>query len=282
MPEHTTEKNPWEDAYMNQCRDAAVGRLFQGLIHNLNGIIHAFFMQTELAGMMYSKADNMLGQLIDSFPDESALEHAVQLQKMMAKRAGRIGEVTDKLKTSQDIIRRTEPLSRNSKPDESKSYGLNEIVSMEIELLTADSFFKHNVTKNINLADNLPPLNGFQPDLHFAFFSLIENALEELKPSSDDPDNKKQTGNSKEASAITIETACINNMFVLSVQDMGPGIAESDLNKIFDPFFTTKKNHAGLGLYLAKQAMDSRGGEISCKSSPGSTRFDLSFPTNKA
>lgn len=281
MTERRTKENPWEEAYVNQCRDAAIGRLFKGLIHNLNGIIHVFSMQTELLNLMYSRADNMLQQLLDSFPDESAREHAGNLRDMLRQRAGMMGQVVDKISISQDIMSRTQPLLNVRDPDSSRSYDLNTLVREEVELLCADSFFKHNVKKELRLADNLFPLKSFGPELNYAFFALIENALEEIKSLSADSQPGEAEEFIDEQPSVIIETACCDNRFVISVQDSGEGIVESDIKRIFDPFFTTKAGHAGLGLYLAKQAMEARGGEISCENNPGSTKFILSFPIDR-
>ncbi|MCK5544313.1 MAG: HAMP domain-containing histidine kinase [Desulfobulbaceae bacterium] len=281
MTERRTKENPWEEVYVNQCRDAAIGRLFKGLIHNLNGVIHVFSMQSELLNLMYGRADNMLQQLLDSFPDESAREYAVNLRDMLRQRAGMMGQVSDKISASQDIMRRTQPLLDIGDPDLSRPYDLNTMVREEVELLCADSFFKHNVKRELRLADNLPPLKGFAPELNYAFFSLIENALEEIKSSSADTEPKEAEEFIDEKPSVIIETACCDSRFVISVQNSGAGIAESDIKRIFDPFFTTKNNHAGLGLYLAKQTMEARGGEISCENNPKSTKFILSFPVDR-
>ncbi|MEA2084587.1 MAG: HAMP domain-containing sensor histidine kinase [Thermodesulfobacteriota bacterium] len=281
MTEHRIKKDPWEEAYINQYRDAAIGRLFKGLVHNLNGIIHVFSMQTELAGLMYGQADDMLQQLLDSFPDESAREHAINLKDMLKQRAQMMSQVYDKISTGRDIMRNIQPLSDIREPGLSRPYDLNTLVREEVELLHADSFFKHKVTKELKLADKLPPLNGFEPELHCAFFALIENALEEIKPSPADTQPEEAEEFIEGQPSVIIETACREGRFIISVQDSGAGIAESEIEMIFAPFFTTKTNHAGLGLYLAKQIMVARGGEIFCESSPGSTRFILSFPADR-
>ncbi len=54
---------------------------------------------------------------------------------------------------------------------------------------------------------------------------------------------------------------------VLSVQDNGVGIAESDLPRVFDAFFTTRSTvGTGIGLFVAKQFVEGHGGQIEIES----------------
>ncbi len=58
------------------------------------------------------------------------------------------------------------------------------------------------------------------------------------------------------------------------IRDSGVGIKQEHLEKIFEPFFTTKGNlGTGIGLWIARQLTERRGGQISVASStePGSS-----------
>ena len=51
------------------------------------------------------------------------------------------------------------------------------------------------------------------------------------------------------------------------VRDNGTGISQENLPKVFEPFFTTKGDlGTGIGLWVAKQLIDARGGQISISS----------------
>jgi signal transduction histidine kinase len=66
----------------------------------------------------------------------------------------------------------------------------------------------------------------------------------------------------------------------LSVHDHGPGIPDEVRDRITAPYFTTKPGGTGIGLHLAKKAVESHGGEI-LFSSPddGGTTVTLRLPT---
>jgi len=75
------------------------------------------------------------------------------------------------------------------------------------------------------------------------------------------------------------------NQVTLSVSDEGPGIATPDLPHVFDRFYrgdselTKRAKGAGLGLYLAKAAVEAHGGRLWVESAPvqGST-FSFTLP----
>ncbi len=74
---------------------------------------------------------------------------------------------------------------------------------------------------------------------------------------------------------------------VFQVSDSGIGMSEEQIEKIFDPFaqadstVTRKFGGTGLGLSVAKQLINTMGGDITLESSPGAGStfsFELSFP----
>ena len=79
-------------------------------------------------------------------------------------------------------------------------------------------------------------------------------------------DNAKSFSKKNDPIKIIINN---NKDFInISIQDNGPGIKGSDINKIFDRFYTDRPDdkifgtHSGLGLSIAKQIVQSHGGEI--------------------
>ncbi len=67
------------------------------------------------------------------------------------------------------------------------------------------------------------------------------------------------------------------------VEDDGPGIAPSDLEKLFIPFFTTKPGGTGLGLATVHRIVDAHDGSIRVTSSPGKgSRFSVFLPAPRA
>lgn len=68
---------------------------------------------------------------------------------------------------------------------------------------------------------------------------------------------------------------------MLSVEDNGVGIAESDLPRIFYPFHSTKAGGSGLGLAIVSNLITAHGGQIEVQSQPGrGSRFTIIFKSN--
>lgn len=65
---------------------------------------------------------------------------------------------------------------------------------------------------------------------------------------------------------LTISTDIEDHMFVLKINDTGPGIPPENLKKIFEPFFTTKTKGTGLGLTICKNIIEAHGGKIEVES----------------
>jgi signal transduction histidine kinase len=70
---------------------------------------------------------------------------------------------------------------------------------------------------------------------------------------------------------------------VVSVEDDGPGVAESVRTTLFKPFTTTKATGTGLGLAFCKKIADEHGGELAVTRSPelGGARFELRLPRQR-
>ncbi len=68
--------------------------------------------------------------------------------------------------------------------------------------------------------------------------------------------------------SISVEDAAESpDGIVLTFQDNGVGIAESDLPRVFEAFFTTRSTvGTGIGLFVAKQFVKGHGGQIEIES----------------
>jgi signal transduction histidine kinase len=65
----------------------------------------------------------------------------------------------------------------------------------------------------------------------------------------------------------------------IDICDRGTGMAEATVNKCFAPFFTCRPGGSGMGLSLARRAIERHGGEIHLESAPGvGTTAHLKLP----
>jgi signal transduction histidine kinase len=69
---------------------------------------------------------------------------------------------------------------------------------------------------------------------------------------------------------ITINVSTNNNNAVIEICDQGPGIPKEMRRKVFDMFETSRPEGTGLGLFIAKAAIERAGGSIEVlEHSPG-------------
>lgn len=128
-----------------------------------------------------------------------------------------------------------------------------------------------NISFDIKLEENLPPVFFNKNKLLQVFLNLITNALE--------------SGNTQNVIHIqSYKKSSDEKEYVYwQIEDHGIGIEESVQDKIFSDFFTSKATGTGLGLSVCKKMLDEYGAEINFKSIPklGSTfklKFNTTFP----
>jgi two-component system, CAI-1 autoinducer sensor kinase/phosphatase CqsS len=96
-------------------------------------------------------------------------------------------------------------------------------------------------------------------------YNILQNSINSLKT--------KGGGN------IEIKAFLQDKNTYIVIKDNGCGISKKNISQVFNLFFTTSEYGNGLGLYFCKNAMESMGGSISCKSVEGEyTEFVLKFP----
>jgi len=89
----------------------------------------------------------------------------------------------------------------------------------------------------------------------------------------------------KNGAKIVFEAAQFENSVVLTIEDNGIGIPESDIGRIFDKGFTGINGRAyektsGMGLYICKMLCDKLGLFISAESQKDSTKIRITLPKN--
>lgn len=92
------------------------------------------------------------------------------------------------------------------------------------------------------------------PDLLYrALENLIRNAIKFTPPNTE----------------VTVELLQQEQQVQICISDQGPGVAHADLAKLFTPFFRgqSKKDGVGLGLSIAKRAVESCGGKLTLQNS---------------
>jgi signal transduction histidine kinase len=140
------------------------------------------------------------------------------------------------------------------------------LINESLVLLTHE-IAKHNVTLSLDVADNLPRVDGDRVALQQVLINLFVNSIQAM---ADVPERAHQLSvcaKAKEANELLIEVA-----------DTGCGL--SDLgHEVFDAFFTTKPNGMGMGLSICRSIIERHGGSIWASSNDrGGATFHFLIP----
>ncbi len=137
---------------------------------------------------------------------------------------------------------------------------------------------RRDVTIEMNVDGDLPPIQGDHHQLCQVFTNLLINAFEALegrghiviRSTLGTPDGEHGPGGD----------GGVPNL-VVDVEDDGPGVPAEVVDRIFNPFFTTKPQGSGLGLAIVRKIVDAHDGRIDVKTSPGGgTRFRVTLPVS--
>ncbi|MCW5966414.1 MAG: HAMP domain-containing protein [Bryobacterales bacterium] len=85
-------------------------------------------------------------------------------------------------------------------------------------------------------------------------------------------------------SAVSIACERKDNAVVIQVRDFGPGVPNENLSRIFDPFFRVEDDRnrrqggSGLGLSIARRAVDLHGGEIKARNANPGLLVEIRLP----
>ena len=99
----------------------------------------------------------------------------------------------------------------------------------------------------------LPRVRADRDELSRVFINLVRNAEQAVGDAGD----------------ISITASATLDTLLVSIRDSGPGIAPEILPKIFEPNFSTKTGGMGLGLAIARRAVNDINGSITVDSPPG-------------
>lgn len=146
---------------------------------------------------------------------------------------------------------------------------LSEMISGMRELLKASISRKASV--KLNLATDLPPIAGDDPQLQQVVMNLVTNASEALgeRPGLITITTRRRDCSAEELRQNLIAESLPPGCYAeLEVRDSGCGMDETVLKRMFDPFFTTKFTGRGLGMSAVMGVVRGHKGAIFIASEP--------------
>ena len=157
---------------------------------------------------------------------------------------------------------------------------LSHLIEDVMRLIT--TVISKKASLQLNLASDLPAIEGDSAQLRQVLINLLTNASEALgdRPGTIRLTTGTQLVGEGELASILLDRCLRGGLYVFAeVVDTGCGMDQSTLSRIFDPFFTTKFTGRGLGLAAVHGIVRGHNGALQVQSEPGSgSVFRVLFP----
>jgi PAS domain S-box-containing protein len=226
-------------------RLATMGHLTASIAHEINQPI----------GAAITYANAALNWLRRPSPNLEEVRRALGLIVEAGIRAG-------------DVIDRIRALVKKAPPRKSR-VEINEAV-LEIVELTRREVAKNAISVQLQLAENLPVVQGDRVQLQQVILNLLINAVEAM------------SGMSEGSRELLISTRISESEGVLvAVQDSGPGLAPESVDRLFESFYTTKPGGLGMGLSICRSIIEAHQGRLwASANTPRGAVFQFTLPTH--
>ena len=155
--------------------------------------------------------------------------------------------------------------SRQTQP-QMKSVGLNAMLTRLLQFMAA-SLQNSGVSITYALGDDLPNIMMDKTQIEQVVKNIVINAAQAMP----------------RGGYITVSTRYFpgTDIVEMAFTDTGVGIPPEKQAKIFAPFFTTKTKGTGLGLAIARKIVETHGGKLTARSTPGTgATFTIHLPTS--
>jgi PAS domain S-box-containing protein len=241
------------DLHMREVRRLeSLGLLAGGIAHDFNNMLTVIRGNVRLARVDLESGEPP-SQRLDRI--QSAAEHATALTEQVLTYSGRASV-------------RLRPLD------------LSRLAKDTLDLLHTSMTEKGKL--EIDLAEDLPPVEGDVTQLRQVMLNLVSNASEAL---GEGGGTVRLRTHLLEADARLLSDAfgtpepAAGEYVALEVSDTGGGMDPALHARIFEPFFTTKSSGSGLGLAAVLGIVSAHGGVILIEEAPrGGTVFQVLFP----
>jgi PAS domain S-box-containing protein len=242
--EERAKRREAELAHM--ARLSTLGEMATALAHELNQPLTAIVSYAEGAARRFRSANEADRKLIE------VLDHTSTL----GKRAAEI------LRSIRNYVKRTD--SRRER------IHINEVISEAIQLTNIEARWK-GTTASVDLAPDLPAVEGNFVQLEQVVLNLIRNALEAIEETDSGPCRLIVRTLMNEAHEIE-----------LTVQDSGGGILPEMAKQMYDPFVTGKQEGLGMGLTICRTIVEAHGGKLwSTPNADEGTTFHVQLPVKQ-
>jgi PAS domain S-box-containing protein len=246
-----TEHNDLLKQLQQSQKMESIGTLAGGIAHDFNNILGAIIGYAEMAE--------------DEIPDWTLGKDNIE-------------EILKASNRAKDLVKQILAFSRKAEQQKT-SMDLSAVLQEVLALLKAST------PSSIKIIEQIDPscgnIHGNPTQIHQVCVNLCTNAIQAMEKRDGVLTVKVEQKTLPDSSKVRSTGLTPGVYAVLSIQDNGCGIAESDINHIFDPYFTTKEvgKGSGLGLSVVHGIIGDHRGNIFVDSEhEKGTTFTVYFP----
>jgi signal transduction histidine kinase len=183
---------------------AHIGSSIKGVLHNMNSPLTAVLGRSEMLRFRFEK---LKGSSADAEINE-LLEKSINDIEIIIENCTKVNSVNSNLMQK----------SISCESEDKENLNLSRLFNNELMFMSANMEFKHNIKKDISIADNVFIKDANYVDFSNTFNEILENSIYVLR----DTENKK----------ISIKLQLVNNHITMEFGNSGPGMDLSQKNQI--------------------------------------------------
>jgi C4-dicarboxylate-specific signal transduction histidine kinase len=200
-----------------------------------------------------ANANAALNWLHRSPPDLTQVDESVTAIVIGGERAGQ-------------VIARIRSLMAKGTPTPVRVH-MNDVIVSILPIVQAE-VKRREIALQTDLDPKLPPVLADRIQLQQLVLNLLGNAIDAMSDDCEQPRDLviRTRHEAKDGAVVTVE-------------DSGRGLDDTDLKRIFHPFYSTKQNGMGMGLSICRSIAETHGGRITAAArSPRGAVFRVVLP----
>jgi PAS domain S-box-containing protein len=149
---------------------------------------------------------------------------------------------------------------------EKELLNVNQLIGEVLELVREEAQKKRVVVRS-DLLDEIRPVLANRIQLQQVMLNLFTNAIEAMDSVT-------------EGQRLLQVTSTLHpDVVAIAVEDSGPGMDSTNVERIFDPFFTTKPHGMGMGLSICRSIVEAHDGRLFARSAANrGSVFEIVLP----
>ncbi len=235
---------------------AFIGVCLKGVAHNINTPLAAVMGRAEMLQMRLAKLQ-ATGATALSRED---LERCVRDATLILENSQRVSSIIKGAMKKSVAVESRQP----------QPVRIDQLLNDELDFLTADMFFKHSVSKQFAIQEELPPLYGVAADFSTSFLEIIDNSLRAMR---DAPQKR-----------LTVTAASDGQAISVAINDTGCGIDPALRQQLLGLLNSggAAQNQGESGLQRVARLLAPYRARFELESEPGTTTLTVFLPVAPA